>query len=90
MGKLLFEDKDGSQHEINLQKISSKSIKAGDTVIAYYEVGDAPSKQVEVVMGQLKRILQGVMPEGVEVVVIATRFGKKDITLEVVKDKTGE
>lgn len=86
MSKLLFQDDSGNNFEINLSSIKSEDLHDGDSIIARYEVGDAPSKDVQFALAQLKDMLQGLLPQGVKVVVLAVRNGKGDIELQTIKN----
>lgn len=88
MGKLIYKDDNNVEHEIVLEQISSKNIKPGDMVVAYYEVGNAEVKEVAQALSKLRELIMINAPEGVNVVTIATRNGKKDIDLKIMKDKT--
>lgn len=87
MAKLLFEDDNGTKHEINLSTVSSKSIKSGDSIIAYYEVGNATPKDSTLALTQLKALLENLFPNGVRVAIIATRNGKKDVEISIKTNK---
>ena len=88
MSKLIFETDDGKQSEISLKTIQSKSLKSGDIVFAYYEVGDAIENDAKAIMQKLQVFFEKLLPDNVKCVVIATRNGKEDIKLKIVKDKT--
>lgn len=90
MAALFFEDTNGEMHEIKLQAIKKQSLKKGDVLVVNYEVGDAPSDQANDALRQLREIFRRVIPEGVEIVIIATRNGEEDISLKIMKDKTQE
>jgi hypothetical protein len=84
---------DGFQHEVVLTQVKAKSIDPGDVVIASYEVGDIPNddgyrRSAGAALAQLKETLERVFPKGVNVVVVATRNGKEDISIKIIKDKT--
>ena len=87
MPKLIFEDDTGEQHELKLNNIPTKLLTKGDVIIAYYEVGVVANREVTRALEQLKRLLESVMPDGVKVIVIATRNGKKDVSINIIKDK---
>jgi len=88
MSKLIFETDDGSQSEISLKSIPSKSLKSGDIVFAYYEVGDSPEQTSRESMQKLQVFFEKLLPNDVKCVVIATRNGKEDVKLKIIKDKT--
>jgi len=88
MSKLIFETDDGSQSEISLKSIPSKSLKSGDVVLAYYEVGNNLDEEVRLSMQKLQIFFEKLLPNNVKCVVIATRDGKEDIKLKIIKDKT--
>ena len=88
MGKLIFQDDAGNDHEITVSQISSKGLKSGDILTITYEVGAAAPKDVTMALTQLKRIFDQVLPEGVKTVVFAARNGKKDIQFKILKDDT--
>lgn len=87
---LYFKDKQENMHEIELQVIKSKSLKKGDVLVVNYEVGDATVKDANQALSQLREIFKRILPEGVEIAVIATRNGKEDVSIKIVKDKTKE
>jgi len=90
MAKLLFEDDKSVSHEINLETIKTKGLTENDVVLAKYEVGEIPVEHRDLAgqaLAKLKSMLEEVMPEGVKVVVIATRNGKEDINIKVLKNK---
>ena len=88
MPKLKFIDDNQNEHELKLQNIPSKSLKKGDIVIASYEVGDASLIDSQKALEQLRNVLKKVLPKGIEVVAIATRHGKEDVKIKIVKNKT--
>jgi hypothetical protein len=88
MPKLIFETDDGKQSEISLKTIQSKSLKSGDIVFAYYEIGDVVENDAITIMQKLQVFFEKLLPDDVKCVVIATRNGKEDIKLKIVKDKT--
>ena len=90
MAKFIFKDDDGSEHEIKLSAIKAKALKKGDVVIANYEIGNANNVESGKALTQLKTALQSAFPDGVKVLVTASRNGKEDITLKIIKDKTQE
>lgn len=90
MSKLIFEDENGEQHKLSLRSIPSKSIKKNDIIIATYEIGEAARDYSLRALEQLRILLKNVLPEDVKVIIIATRNGKEDITLKILKDKTWE
>jgi len=87
MGKLLFEDDNGTQHEVKLAQVPSKSIGEGDVILANYEIGGLPIENANPILINLKNMLEAVFPKGVRVVVTAMRNGKKDIDISIVKQK---
>lgn len=90
MGKLIFEDDSNTQHEIKIDTIKTKNITSDDVILANYEVGDIKDEYKDLAskaLTQLKTMLEEVMPEGVKVVVVATRNGKKDVNIKVLKNK---
>ena len=90
MAKLLFEDDNGTQHEININTVKSKGITENDVVLAKYEVGDIDREYTELAgqaLSQLKAMLENVFPEGVKVAVVATRNGKEDVSIKILKNK---
>jgi len=88
MGKFIYRDDNDNEHEIKVQNISSKGIGEGDVVVAHYEVGNAPSEDVPLALEKLRDLLQTNLPEGVKVLVAATRFGEEDVKLKILKDKS--
>ena len=88
MAKFIFKDDDGSEHEIKMDTIKTKSLKKNDIIIANYEIGDANNVDSGKALVQLRTILQAAFPEGTKIIVTASRNGKKDITLKIIKDKT--
>ena len=90
MAKLIFETDDGNQSEVSLKTIQSKSIKKGDIVFIYYEIGDVNEIEARETMSKLQVFFEKLLPDDVKAVVIATRNGKKDIKVEIVKDKISE
>ena len=86
MPKLLFQDDSGNNFEISLLSVKSEDLHNGDSVVARYEVGDAPMKDVQFALAQLKDMLQDLLPQGVKVIVIAVRNGKGDIELQTIKN----
>lgn len=90
MPKLIFEDDSGEQHELKLNNLPTKSLTKGDVIITYYEVGVIANREVTRALEQLKRLLESVMPDGVKVIVIATRNGKKDVSINIIKNKVLE
>lgn len=88
MGKFIYRDDKGQDHEIKIQNISSKGIMKGDVVLAHYEVGNAPSSDVPAALEKLRDLLQTNLPEGIHVLVAATRHGVEDVKLKILKDKT--
>lgn len=88
MGKFIYKDDKGQDHEIKVQSISSKGIMEGDVILAYYEVGNAPAADVPVALEKLRDLLQTNLPEGVKVLVAATRHGVEDVKLKILKDKS--
>jgi hypothetical protein len=91
MAKLIFEDDKGNQHNLNIVNIPTKSLGPGDVLVASYEVGHfdpLPSaSDVSRVLTQLKGLLESVVPDGVKILTIATRNGKEDVGLKVLKSK---
>lgn len=88
MAKLIFETDDGEQNEVNLDTVKSKSLSAGDIIVAKYEIGDIGEAQrpmANQALTQLKDILERVTPDDVRIVVVATRNGKEDIKLQVLR-----
>jgi hypothetical protein len=90
MGKLIFQDEEGINHEISLTHVPVQKIKSGDVVVVSYEVGQAIPKDVGGALTQLKKIFDQILPAGVNNVVLATRNGKKDVSIKIMKDETGE
>ena len=90
MGKFVYIDDKGKEHEIKIQSISSKGISSGDIVLAHYEVGNAPTEDVPRALEKLRDLLQSNLPEGVKVLVAATRHGVEDVKLKILKDKTAK
>lgn len=90
MAKLLIEDDKGVSHDINLETIKTKGLTENDVILAKYEVGELPVEYRDLAgqtLAKLKTMLEEVMPEGVKVVVVATRNGKEDIDIKVLKNK---
>jgi len=87
MGKLLFEDDSGYQHEIKISQVSSKSVGEGDVILASYEIGGLPIENANPVLINLKNMLEAVFPKGARVIVTAMRGGKKDVDISIVKSK---
>lgn len=90
MAKLLFEDDNGAQHEINLDTVKSKGITENDVVLAKYEVGDIGREYTELAgqaLSRLKAMLENVFPKGVKVAVVAARNGKEDVSIKILKNK---
>jgi len=91
MAKLMFQTDDGTDHEVSISSIKTKGLGEGDVVLAKYEVGDLPEDKAHLAgqaLAQLKSVLEGAFPEGVKVIVVATRSGKDDVSIKIVKDKT--
>jgi hypothetical protein len=87
MGKLLFEDDNGNSHEVKISSISAKSMSKDDIVIASYEIGDMPYKNANALLMNLKNMLEAVFMKGTRVLVTATRNGKKDVDISIIKPK---
>ena len=90
MAKLLFEDDKGQQHEVKMDTIKSKGLTENDVVLAKYEVGEIPVEYRDLAgqaLAKLKSMLEQALPEGVKVVVVATRNGKEDVNIKVLKNK---
>lgn len=88
--RLIFEDDQGSQHEIKMASVKTKGLTENDVVLAKYEVGDVQPEYKDLAgqaLSQLKTMLEGVMPEGVKVAVVATRNGKEDVDIKILKNK---
>ena len=88
--KLLFEDDEGNQHEINMASIKTKGLTEKDVILAKYEIGDIQPEYREMArqaLSQLKVKLEEVMPEGIKVAVVATRNGKEDLDIKILKNK---
>lgn len=91
MPKLIFETDDGQQNEIKISSIKTKALTTDDVVVATYEVGDISDDQRSMVSAELlrlKEMLEMAFPEGTKVLVAASRNGKEDISIKVIKDKT--
>lgn len=91
MAKLIFETDDGQQNEIKISSIKTKALTTDDVVVATYEVGDISDDQRSMVSAELlrlKEMLEMAFPEGTKVLVAASRNGKEDISIKVIKDKT--
>jgi uncharacterized protein YqfB (UPF0267 family) len=87
MGKLFFQDDNGTQHQINLQNVQTKYFSPGDVIVAYYEVGETPLDQSNMALEQLQTLLKSVFPPEIKVVTIATRHGSKDVDIKSFKHK---
>lgn len=90
MAKLIFEDDNKIKHEINIDNVKTKGITENDVILAKYEVGEVSPEYRELAgqaLSQLKTMLEQAMPEGVKVVVVATRNGKEDVNIKVLKNK---
>ncbi len=87
MGKLLFEDDNGNSHEVKISSVSAKSMSKGDIVVATYEIGNMPPSNANALLVNLKNMLEAIFPEGIKVVVTATRNGKKDVDISIIKQK---
>lgn len=88
--KLIFEDEAGLQHEIKLETVKMKGITENDVVLAKYEVGDIQEEYKDLAshaLTQLKNTLESVFPDGVKVVVVATKNGKEDVDIKILKNK---
>lgn len=87
MGKFIYKEDNGKEHEITVSNISAKNIKPSDVVIAHYEVGDAPQDDVIRAIEKLRDLLLSNLPDGVKVLVAATRNGEEDIKLKILKNQ---
>jgi len=88
--RLLFEDEGGQQHEIKMASVKTKGLTENDVVLARYEIGDIQPEYRDLAsqaLSELKTMLEGVMPEGVRVAVVATRNGKEDVDIKILKNK---
>ena len=91
MAKLIFETDDGQQNEIKISSIKTKALTADDVVFATYEVGDISEDQRQMAGAELlrlKEMLELAFPEGTKVMVAASRNGKEDISIKIIKNKT--
>ena len=91
MAKLIFETDDGKQNEIKIDTIKTKSLTTDDVIFATYEVGDIDEDQRQMAGAELlrlKEMLELAFPEGTKVLVAASRNGKEDISIKIIKDKT--
>ena len=86
MAKLIFEDNDGAQHELQLKNVPTKTLKSTDMVLIDCEVGQAPPSDVGNYLKNVKDMMQNYFPQN-KVIVTAMRDGKKDINLKIVKEK---
>lgn len=84
MSKLIFEDDDGKKHDIDLTVVKAEDITADDVVLASYEVGNASTDQAEAALSKLNMMLKEVFKES-KVLTLATRHGKEDIEIRVLK-----
>lgn len=90
MARLLFETDGGDIQEVKLSTIKTKSLAPSDVVLASYEVGDIPEDKKNLAGAELlrlKSILEQAFPENTKILVTATRNGKEDISIKIVKDK---
>ena len=87
MAKLLFEDDNGNNHEVNLSTVRIKDLHEGDVILATYEVGDASLSEANFALSKLNELLKTTFSEKVKILTIATRNGKKDIDIKVVSEK---
>lgn len=88
--RLLFEDESGQQHEVKMSSVKTKGLTENDVVLAKYEVGDIQPEYKDLAgqaLSQLKAMLENVMPDGVKVAVVATRNGKEDVDIKILKNK---
>lgn len=81
MGKLLFEDDSGKQHEIKITNIAKKSIKKEDVILAYYEIGDTSNSQASQILQNIHSTLSTIFEN--RILVLATRHGKKDLEITI-------
>ena len=87
MGKFIYKDDQDQEHEIKIHNIASKGIMTGDVIVATYEVGEAPAEDTGQALAKLRDLLMANVPEGVKVLVAASRNGAEDIKLKILKDK---
>lgn len=88
MAKLIFEDNNGDQHELQIKSIPTKSLKPNDILMVDCEIGkdNPPSKQINDFMVKVRDMFQSYFPKN-KVIVQAMRGGKKDINLKIIKEK---
>lgn len=93
MAKLLFETDDGEQREVKINTVKTKGLTPDDVVIANYEVGEVPEEKRDLAgaeLVRLKQMLEQAFPEGTKILVAATRNGREDVSIKVIKDKTSK
>lgn len=91
MAKLLFETDDGETREVKLSTVKTKALTTDDVVVATYEVGELNEDQKKMAGAELlrlKQMLEAAFPEGTKILVAASRNGKEDVSIKIIKDKT--
>jgi hypothetical protein len=91
MAKLLFETDDGEQREVKLSTVKTRNLGEDDVVMATYEVGEISEDQKQMAGAELlrlKQMLEQAFPEGTKILVAASRNGKEDVSIKIIKDKT--
>lgn len=91
MAKLIFETDDGVQNEIKISSVKTKALTLDDVVIATYEVGELDEEQKKLAGAELLRLksmLEQAFPKDTKILVAASRNGKEDVSIKIIKDKT--
>lgn len=87
MAKLIFEDDEKNQHEIDMSTIKTKSLSKDDMILVNCEIGiDTPPMDANEYLDDVYSFIQKYFLDN-KIIVTAMRNGKKDIDLKIVKNK---
>jgi len=89
MAFLKLVDDDGTETQFDIEHISVENCQPGDALIITVEIGNADPTLANQHMTRVEALFTRMTEHlGVKVACLASRFGKRDITLDVVHKET--